>query len=132
MKVKEIVMKEAVLKAIEPGKRATIDDPASGKTIELDLTKPENAASLRPNDQGQLEYDPTPDLTTPGAQGQGGPTVGSEVTIKTDEELAAEVLAAEEVGGDPTDDFIDDVVDHEYGQQNESDLYRIVKLSGLK
>lgn len=38
----------------------------------------------------------------------------------------------EEVGGDPTDDFIDDVEDKEFGQQNESDeLSHIRKLSGL-
>lgn len=128
MKVKEIVMKEAVLKAIEPGKRATIDDPTSGKTIELDLTKPENAASLRPNDKGELEYDPTPDMTTPGASGQTGPTPGTQVTIKADEDSEA----FEVVGGDPTDDFIDDVVDHDYGQQQEGDLSTIMKLSGLK
>lgn len=185
-------MKEAVLKAIEPGKRATIDDPEHGKTIDLDLTKPENAASLRPNDKGQLEYDPTPDMTTPGAQpGSGGPTPGAQVTIKADEDsgedsqirdLFADWLNSEDapfdsdagdynevfrkavsylrgrvdqgdveevadlltnkyhgdwdveetVGGDPTDDFVDDVVDHDFARGLNESIDRIKLLSGLK
>lgn len=98
-------IEEAVLKAYD-GKQATIDDPEHGKTINLDLTKPENAASLKPNEQGQLEYDPTPDMGTAGAQpGEAsGPKPGTEVAIKADEE----------VGGDPTDNFINDVTDKDW------------------
>jgi len=100
-------VKEAVLKAYD-GKQATIDDPEHGKTINLDLTKPENAASLRPNDKGELEYDVTPDMATPGAQpGSEGPKPGTNVTIKTDE-------THQDIGGDAGDNFIDDVVDHEF------------------
>ena len=96
---------EAVLKAYD-GKQATIDDPEHGKTINLDLTKPENSASLKPNEQGQLEYDPTPDMGTAGAQGadQAGPKPGTEVTIKADEMM----------GGDKTDKYIDAVIDKDF------------------
>ena len=104
---------EATLKAYD-GKMATIDDQEHGKTINLDLTKPENAASLKPNDQGQLEYDPTPDMgaaaATPGGE-PAGPKPGAEVTIKADE------AGGEFAVQDKTDDFIDDVVDHEYGDE---------------
>ena len=101
MKVNDIV-KEAVLKAYD-GKQATIDDPEHGKTINLDLTKPENAASLKPNDQGQLEYDPTPEIGGPAAAGEpAGPKPGTQVTIKADETGDFAVQ-------DKTDDLISDV-----------------------
>lgn len=112
---------EATLKAYD-GKMATIDDPEHGKTINLDLTKPENAASLKPNDQGQLEYDPTPDMGAAAAAPGGepaGPKPGTEITIKADEAG---------LGGDPTDDFIDDVTDHEYGVEESPDVPYQVKM----
>lgn len=103
----------ATIKAIEPGKMATIDDPEHGKTINLDLTKPENAASLKPNDKGEIEYDPTPDMGAVGAGNVESPLKpGATVTIKTDETHG-------DIGGDPTDDFIDDITDHEYGQEDD-------------
>ena len=107
-------MKEAAtIKAIEPGKMATIDDPEHGKTINLDLTKPENAASLKPNDKGEIEYDATPDMGAVGAGNTESPLKpGAVVTIKADENHG-------DIGGDPTDDFIDDVTDHEYGQEGD-------------
>lgn len=86
MKIKDI-LGEAVLGAYVPGKTAEIKDTEHGTTTTLDLTKPENASALRPNDQGQLEYDPTPDTTTPGAQPTAQLAPGAEVAIKTDEEM---------------------------------------------
>ena len=97
---------EAVLKAYD-GKQATIDDPEHGKTINLDMTKPENAASLKPNDKGEIEFDATPDMATPGAVNPDSPLKpGAVVAIKADE--------GGDIGGDPTDKFIDDVTDHEF------------------
>jgi hypothetical protein len=98
---------EAVLKAFEPGKQAVISDPEKGTDITLDLTKPQNMAALKPNDNGQLEYDPTPDMAAQGAQQQANPLKpGAEITIKADE--------GGDIGGDPTDQFIKDVTDAEF------------------
>lgn len=100
---------EAVLKAFDPGKQAVISDPDKGTDITLDLTKPQNMAALKPNDQGQLEYDPTPDMAAQGAQqapAENPLKPGAEIAIKADE--------AGDIGGDATDDFIDDVVDHDF------------------
>lgn len=100
-------MGEAVLKAFEPGKQAVISDPDKGTDITLDLTKPQNMAALKPNDQGQLEYDPTPDMSAPGAQPAENPLKpGAEIAIKADE--------GGDIGGDPTDQFIKDVTDTEF------------------
>lgn len=89
MKVKDIVVKEATLGAYIPGKSALIKDPAKGVEYNLDLTKPENMAALKPNDAGELEFDPTPELGAKGPEGAGGEpklAPGAEVTIKADEE----------------------------------------------
>jgi hypothetical protein len=105
---------EAVLKAYD-GKQATIDDPEHGKTINLDLTKPENAASLRPNDKGELEFDATPDMATPGAVNPDSPLKpGATVAIKADEAGNNWPTDTNDIGGDPTDDYIDDVVDQDF------------------
>lgn len=94
-----------------PGKTATIKDPDHGKEYTLDLTKPENMAALHPNDQGEIEFNPDFDAAGGGlgsqAQGQEQTPLqpGAPITIKT---------ASEEMGGDPGDEFIDDVVDKDF------------------
>lgn len=105
---------EAVLKAYD-GKQATIDDPEHGKTINLDMTKPENAASLKPNDKGEIEFDATPDMATPGAVNPESPLKpGAVVAIKADEAGENWPTDTNDIGGDSTDKFIDDVTDHEF------------------
>lgn len=113
MKIKDVV-KEAVLKQIKPGVSAQIQDPEKGITYDIDLSKPEMAAALRPGEQGGLEFDPTPELggAQQGGTGNTGPQPGQEVSIKADEV----------VGGDPTDDFIDDVEDKDYSVSEGNDL----------
>lgn len=89
MKVKDIIVSEATLGAYIPGKSAVIKDPAKGVEYNLDLTKPENMAALKPNDKGELEYDPTPELGAK-APTAGEPTLapGAEITIKSDEDIS--------------------------------------------
>ena len=124
MKIKDVIVKEAVLKQIKPGVSAQIQDTEKGITYDIDLSKPEMAAALRPSEQGGLEFDPTPEPAgaQQGGTGTTGPQPGQEITIKADEVI----------GGDPTDDYIDDIEDKDYDQQDESDLSAIMKLSGLK
>lgn len=108
MKIKDIVISEAVLKAYD-GKQATIDDPENGQTINLDMTKPENAAALKPNDKGELEYDSTPDSSAMGAGNPESPLKpGAQIAIKADEgssysnippELCANIVQAIEQDG---------------------------------
>lgn len=114
MKVKDIVMKEAVLTQIKPGISAQIQDKEKGLTYDIDLTKPEMAAAITPDEQGGLTFDPTPQPAGAqvGGAGTTGPKPGQEITIKTDEV----------VGGDPTDDFINDIQDKEFGVREGSDL----------
>ena len=98
MKVKDIVVNEATLGAYIPGKSAVIKDPTKGIEYNLDLTKPENMAALKPNDKGELEYDPTPELGAQAATTEPKLAPGAEVTIKADEELpAASTLPPEQL-----------------------------------
>lgn len=144
MKIHEIV-KEAVIGNYVPGKSAEIKDPEHGTTTTIDLTKPENLAKLKPNEQGQLEYDPDPKSNVQGATTP-QITPGTPVTVKssTVDEHSNDIDPSEQeaskdredrdltadIGGDPTDDFIDDVEDHKYGSNN-PDLYRMKRLAGL-
>lgn len=96
-----------------PGKSATIKDPEHGKEYTLDLTKPENMAALHPNDQGEIEFNPDFDAAGGGlgAQAQGQEQTplqpGAPITIKT-------ATQEEDMGGDPGDEFVDDVVDKDF------------------
>lgn len=145
MKIHEIV-NEAVIGNYIPGKSAEIKDPEHGTTTTIDLTKPENLAKLKPNEQGQLEYDPDPKSNVQGVATSPQITPGTPVTVKSstvdeqssdidpakqesDKEQEDKELTAD-IGGDPTDDFIDDVEDHKYGSNN-PELYRVKKLAGL-
>lgn len=88
MKIKDVIVKEAVLKQIKPGISAQIQDPEKGITYDIDLSKPEMASALLPDEKGGLQFDPTPQPAGAqiGAAGTTGPQPGQEVTIKTDEE----------------------------------------------
>jgi len=132
---KEAGVDEAVLQQIKPGISAQIKDPEKGITYDIDLSKPEMAAALTPDEKGGLQFDPTPQpagaqLAAPGAT---GPQPGQEVVIKTDEEQ--DDLGP--IGGDPTDDFIDDVVDHDFersarGEPHARELDAMLRIAGLR
>lgn len=102
--------------------KVTKNDPNTGVT----LAKPDgtqlilppdkvNAIASNPNDPNK--YLLNPDAVAQTQQGQPtGPEIGREVEVNDDSEIAATEAHddAGDVGGDPTDDFINDIVDHDY------------------
>lgn len=62
---KEMKEADTTIKQYEPGKSVTVDDPTTGVSTTVDLTK--SPGALRPNDKGELELDSTP--TAGGAMG---------------------------------------------------------------
>ena len=118
----------------------------------VELTSPDGVKMTLPTDKlSAIQSDPTnPNkfkLDTQAMQSNDtnqhkpqGPQVGSEIEIP-DDMPAFETLATDpdlvnakrnkDVGGDPTDNFINDIVDHNSEKQN-SELHHIRRLSGLK
>lgn len=102
----------ATLSDYQAGRTATITDPEHGKSYTLDLTKPENMAALHPNDQGQIEFNPDFD---PAGGGLGGQAQGQEQQpLQPGAPIQIKTATEEDIGGDATDDFINDVTDHEF------------------
>lgn len=84
-------VKEAgdVIKQYEPGKAVTVDNPNTGVSTTVDLTK--SPGALRPNDKGELELDPTPDTGTKGAAPEAPKiTAGAPVSVVDDQAMAEE------------------------------------------
>jgi hypothetical protein len=100
MKIKELIGEDAtaVIKDYKPGQMVSIVDPATDTMTTVDLKK--NPMALKPNDQGQLVYDPTPDNAA-GASGTGEKPAaeikpGAQVSIDTatSEGMGTTVLAS--------------------------------------
>ena len=96
----------ATIKAIDD-KHAEIETPMG--TMNLDRTKPEGAAALMVNPETkEPTLDLTPDVNAAPQQGEANPlATGAKVTVKTDE-------AGNDIGGDPTDKYINAVTDHDF------------------
>jgi hypothetical protein len=102
MKIKDLLGEDDFGKiAAVTGDKITIDKPDGTK---VDVAK--KALMPDPNNPNSVTIDPN---------AAGGLKPGMDVDTTTQEEV--------EIGGDPTDDFIDDVVDDTYGvQEDESDV----------
>ena len=98
----------ATIKAIDD-KHAEIETPMG--VMNLDRTKPEGAAALMVNPETKEPIlDLTPDVNAAPQQGEANPlSTGAKLTVKTDE-------AGNDIGGDATDDYINDVTDHDFEQ----------------
>lgn len=91
MKIKEIVKEVATIANYVAGKTAEVDDPEHGTKTTLDLTNPNTAQALKPNDNGQLEFDPDSQAGTANPATTAQPiTNGTQVAVKTDEEMGEE------------------------------------------
>jgi len=80
-----------VIKQYEPGKLVTTDNPQTGVSTTVDLTK--SPGALRPTDKGTLELDPTPAAGTVGSTGgQAAPKIapGAPVTVADDDKAVSE------------------------------------------
>ena len=135
MKIHEVVREAAVIGNYIPGKTAEIKDTDHGTITTIDLTKPENMAKLKPNEQGQLEFDPDPKSNVQGVSTTPQIKPGTPVTVKSstvDEESKDDEDREldKDIGGDATDQFINDVEDHQYGKS--LDVDRVKKLAGLR
>jgi hypothetical protein len=124
MKVKDVVMKEAVLGNYIPGKSAEIKDPEHGTTTTLDLTKPENMTKLKPNEQGQLEFDPTPEAGEKGASEAPPIKPGTPVTVSP-----TEAMGDEDDGYDPND-TPQQIMDKAFAEKPELKQYVVVDAEG--
>lgn len=138
MKIHEITTEAAVIGNYVPGKTAEIKDTEHGTVTTIDLTKPENMAKLKPNEQGQLEFDPDPKSNVQGVATSPQIKPGTPVTVKSstvDEESQdkkddQDRELTKDIGGDATDDFISDVEDHDFGRV--TDIDRVKRLAGIK
>lgn len=121
--------------------KVTKNDPNTGVT----LAKPDgtqlilppdkvNAIASNPNDPNK--YLLNPDAVTQAQQGQPtGPEIGREVEVNDQMEIPTAEGNDEsgDVGGDPTDQYIDDVVDHDFEKAQNRDNVSVLKhLAGLK
>jgi hypothetical protein len=132
MKVKDIVEgMAATYKIVKTGPEGTTlqsPDMHTMLTLDPEATKGIVADPNNPNHFVLSQAQASGTTTQPGQQQQ-GPAQGAEVEIP-----ANETLDDDEIGGDPTDDYIDDVTDKEFEKDNKSesaDLAHIRKLSGL-
>lgn len=120
-------------------------------TSGIELTSQDGTKLVLPHDKANAlqanPQDPTKlTLSTDAMKNQSqqtqpdGPKVGTEVefngeipTIESNDEDDEDLIPHNlDIGGDPTDDFIDDVVDHDYEKANRGyDLDRIKRLSGI-
>ena len=79
-----------MVKQYEPGKSVTVDNPNTGVSTTVDLTK--SPGALAPTDKGELQLDPTPNAGTTGAETTNAPkiTPGAPVKIAPDNNTTAE------------------------------------------
>jgi hypothetical protein len=82
-----------VIKQYEPGKSVTTDNPQTGVSTTVDLTKTPGA--LRPTDDGKLALDPTPAQSNSTTGSSGNPAApkiapGAPVTIADDDATVSE------------------------------------------
>lgn len=139
------------IKEITESFKVTQNNPSSG--IELtaaDGTKmiipPEKAAAFQANPTDPTKFVMNTQAMTPTSEKPAeptGPKIGSEVDIpmattetQEEDEFADTMDATNRpIGGDSTDDYIDDVVDHKWEKfarhNSPSELGDIKKLSGL-
>lgn len=90
---KEMKEADTTIKQYEPGKSVTVDDPMTGVSTTVDLTK--SPGALRPNDKGELELDSTPNAGGPMGATTTQPQApkiapGTKVTMAKDDTAAAE------------------------------------------
>lgn len=144
MKVKDIIreMEAPIQGKFGPGtiagKKAEIVQP-NGITTTVDLTNPENAAKFKPNAAGQLQFDQDPNPGTMGvpaqATGQSAPVApiapGAPVSVISDEQAIGEEHH-NDVGGDPTDQYIKQIeMPRDDDLDEDPELNRIKHLSGM-
>jgi hypothetical protein len=138
MKIKEITTEGlgAAYKIIKTGPEGTVlQSPDMHTQLQLD---PEASKNIVKNPQNPNQFTmnaPAATSSTGSAQAPAGPQIGAEVEIPANEELDDNVANdAKEIGGDPTDAFIDDVVDQEFEKAvkpQSSELNHIRSLAGL-
>jgi hypothetical protein len=109
MKIKEILGEAggsvATIKDYKPGQSLSFTDQEGSTMTTVDLKK--NPMAVKPNEQGELTYDPTPD-TQAAAPGQSqAPEIkpGAQIQIDT---------ATTEGSGDKIEDMFDDWMNSEY------------------
>lgn len=85
MKIKDILGEEAVavIKDYKPGQSLSFTDQAGGTMTTVDLKK--NPMAVKPDEQGNLTYDPTPDSTAaiPGQEKAPEIKPGAQIQIDT-------------------------------------------------
>ena len=114
MKVRDIIVREEykVTKSDTQGVELTSNDGVK-MTIPADKT-----ASIQSDPSNPSKFKMNPDTVSSDSDKPSGPAVGAEVELPTaTEEYEDDLIGSrrnKDVGGDPTDDFIDDVVDKDY------------------
>lgn len=121
--------------------KVTKNDPNTGVT----LAKPDgtqlilppdkvNAIASNPNDPNK--YLLNPDAVAAQVQGQqSGPEIGREVEVNDDSEMPTTETSDEmgDIGGDPTDNYINDIVDKDFEKaQGRDDISMLRHLAGMR
>ena len=133
MKIKDIVHEaatQAVITNFQPGKSVEVSMP-DGTQIKKDLIK--DPGAIAKDQQGNPVFNLAGSAQgTSGLSTQQKPiTTGTAVTVNTDptakftaetqeEDDTIESEKNQDIGGDPTDEFIDDVVDHSWERSSRS------------
>lgn len=123
MRISEVIQPvKGTVKSVTPDKVVVTSD---NKEITIDTKDPKNlnAIQLDPQNPGQFKLD----FTTQ-SQPQSQLKPGSQISLPTDNSIPTE-----DIGGDPTDDFIDDVVDTEFEKfARQPSMSVLRRLSGIK